>query len=144
MFLGHRRHKLPGHQPPGVHAAQVWLVHRGRGVTGAAACMPRSFVQRGQVRAGGWPTAVATSGAEQRGQVSVYLSSADSTREARWVCNCVLQITQERPGECVTVFCRSHKRLKRMLFNRTKQDKTCKFSRKTSFSSYVQHKNRRS
>ena len=33
--------------------------------------------------------------------------------------------------------------MKRTLFNWTKQDKTCKFSRKSSFSSYVQHKNRR-
>ena len=30
--------------------------------------------------------------------------------------------------------------IKRMLFNWMKQDKTCKFSRKSSFSSYVQHK----
>ena len=29
--------------------------------------------------------------------------------------------------------------IKRTLFNWTKQDKTCKFSRKSSFSSYVQH-----
>ena len=58
-------------------------MHRGRGVTGAAAGMPWSFVQRRQVRAGGRPTAAGTSGAEQRGQVSVYLSSADHTREAR-------------------------------------------------------------
>ena len=55
------------------------------------------------------------------------------------MCHCVLQITQERPGECVTVFCRSHKRLKRMLFNRTKQDKTCKFLMKSSSSSSIQH-----
>ena len=33
--------------------------------------------------------------------------------------------------------------IKRTHFNRTKQDKTCKFSRKSSFSSYVQHKNRK-
>ena len=33
---------------------------------------------------------------------------------------------------------RSEKRSKTMLFNWTKQDKTCKFSRKSSFSSYVQ------
>ena len=33
--------------------------------------------------------------------------------------------------------------IKRTLFNWTKQDKTCKFSRKSSFSSYVQHKNRK-
>ena len=32
------------------------------------------------------------------------------------------------------------KEIKRTIFNRTKQDKTCKFSRKSSFSSYVQHK----
>ena len=30
---------------------------------------------------------------------------------------------------------KTHKRLKRTLFNWTKQDKTCKFSRKSSFSS---------
>ena len=34
------------------------------------------------------------------------------------------------------------KKLKRTLFNSTKQDKTCKFSRNTSFSSCVQHKNK--
>ena len=33
--------------------------------------------------------------------------------------------------------------IKRTIFNWTKQDKTCKFSRKSSFSSYVQHKNRK-
>ena len=33
--------------------------------------------------------------------------------------------------------------IKRMLFNWMKQDKTCKFSRKSSFLSYVQHKNRK-
>ena len=33
--------------------------------------------------------------------------------------------------------------IKRALFNWTKQDKTCKFSRKCSFPSYVQHKNRK-
>ena len=33
--------------------------------------------------------------------------------------------------------------IKRTLFNWTKQDKTCTFSRKSSFSSYVQHKNRK-
>ena len=33
--------------------------------------------------------------------------------------------------------------IKRTLFNWTKQDKTCKFSRKSSFPSYVQHKNSR-
>ena len=33
--------------------------------------------------------------------------------------------------------------IKRTLFNWTKQDKTCKFLRKSSFSSYVQHKNRK-
>ena len=32
--------------------------------------------------------------------------------------------------------------IKRTLFSWTKQDKTCKFSRKSSFSSYVQQKNR--
>ena len=32
--------------------------------------------------------------------------------------------------------------IKRTLFNSTKQDKTCKFSRKSSFSSYVQQKNK--
>ena len=32
---------------------------------------------------------------------------------------------------------------KRALFNWQKQDKTCRFSRKSSFSSYVQHKNRK-
>ena len=37
---------------------------------------------------------------------------------------------------------KTHKRVKNA-FNWTKQDKTCKFSRKSSFSSYVQHKNRR-
>ena len=33
--------------------------------------------------------------------------------------------------------------IKRTLFNWTKQGKMCKFSRKSSFSSYIQHKNRR-
>ena len=33
-------------------------------------------------------------------------------------------------------------KIKRLLFNWTKQDKTWKFSRKSSFSSYVQHKNK--
>ena len=33
--------------------------------------------------------------------------------------------------------------IKRTLFNWTKQDKTCKFSRKSSFSSSIQHKNRK-
>ena len=33
--------------------------------------------------------------------------------------------------------------IKRMLFNWTKQDKTCKFLRKSSFSSYVQQKNKK-
>ena len=37
---------------------------------------------------------------------------------------------------------KTHKKLK-MHFNWTKQDKTCKFSRKSSFSGYVQHKNKR-
>ena len=37
---------------------------------------------------------------------------------------------------------RNTQEVKRTLFNWTKQDKTCKFSRKSSFSSYVQHKNR--
>ena len=32
--------------------------------------------------------------------------------------------------------------IKRMLFNWTKQDKTCTFLRKSSFSSYVQHKDK--
>ena len=35
---------------------------------------------------------------------------------------------------------KTHKRLKRPLFNSTKQGKTCKFSRKSSFSSYLQNK----
>ena len=35
-----------------------------------------------------------------------------------------------------------HKRLKRTLFDWTKQDKTCEFSRKSSFSSNRQHKNK--
>ena len=39
---------------------------------------------------------------------------------------------------------KTHKRLKRMLFNWTKQDKTCNFSRESSFSSYVQHKKAKS
>ena len=38
---------------------------------------------------------------------------------------------------------KTHKRLKRTLFNWTKQDRTYKVSRKSSFSSYVQHKNRK-
>ena len=33
--------------------------------------------------------------------------------------------------------------IKRTLFDRMKQDKTCKFSRNSSFSSYVQHKHRK-
>ena len=33
--------------------------------------------------------------------------------------------------------------IKRTLFNLTKQDRTCEFSRKSSFSRYVQHKNRK-
>ena len=33
--------------------------------------------------------------------------------------------------------------IKRTLFNWTEQDNTCKLSRKSSFSSYVQHKNRK-
>ena len=33
--------------------------------------------------------------------------------------------------------------IKRTLFNQTKQDKTCKFSRKASFSSYLQQYNRK-
>ena len=33
------------------------------------------------------------------------------------------------------IIAKTHKRIKRMLFNWTKQDKTCKFSRKSSFSS---------
>ena len=33
-------------------------------------------------------------------------------------------------------------KIKRMLFNRMKQDKTCTFLRKSSFSSYIQHKNK--
>ena len=33
--------------------------------------------------------------------------------------------------------------IKRTLFNWTKQNKTCKFSRNSSFSSYEQHKNRK-
>ena len=33
--------------------------------------------------------------------------------------------------------------IKRTLFNWTKQDRRCKFSRKSSFSNYVQHKNRK-
>ena len=33
--------------------------------------------------------------------------------------------------------------IKRTLINWTKQDKTCQFSRKSSFSSYVEHKNRK-
>ena len=36
-----------------------------------------------------------------------------------------------------------HKRLYRTLFNWIKQDKTCKISRKSSFSSYVRHKNKK-
>ena len=36
----------------------------------------------------------------------------------------------------------THKRLKERLFYWTKQAKTCSFSRKSSFSSYVQHKNK--
>ena len=40
-------------------------------------------------------------------------------------------------------FPKNKQEIKRTLFNWTKQDKTCKFSRKSSFSSYVQHKNRR-
>ena len=35
-----------------------------------------------------------------------------------------------------------HKRLKRTLFDWTKQDKTCEFSRKSSFPSNRQHKNK--
>ena len=38
-------------------------------------------------------------------------------------------------------FCNTQE-IKRTLFNWTKQNKTCKFSRKSSFSSYVQHKNK--
>ena len=38
---------------------------------------------------------------------------------------------------------KTHKRLKTTLFNWTKQYRTCKFSRKSSFSSYAQHKNRK-
>ena len=37
----------------------------------------------------------------------------------------------------------STQEIKRTLFNWTKQDKTCKFWRKSSFSSYVQHYNRK-
>ena len=40
-----------------------------------------------------------------------------------------------------TVWPKTHKRLKRTLFNGTK-DKMCKFSRKSSFLSYIQHKNK--
>ena len=36
-----------------------------------------------------------------------------------------------------------YKRLRRTLFDWTKRDKMCKFSRKSSFLSYVQHKNRK-
>ena len=37
----------------------------------------------------------------------------------------------------------SHRRLERTLFIRTKQDKRCKFSRKSSYSSHVNHKSRK-
>ena len=37
---------------------------------------------------------------------------------------------------------KTHKRLKERFINRTKQDKTCKFSRKSSLSRYVQQKNK--
>ena len=75
IFSGHRRHKLSWHQPPGVHAAQIWCVHRGRSVAGAAASVPGSPLLRRQVRAGGRSAAAAAGGAEQRGQVSTSLCS---------------------------------------------------------------------
>ena len=37
---------------------------------------------------------------------------------------------------------KTNKRLKKTLFNWTKKDKACKFSKKSSFSSYIQHKNK--
>ena len=75
IFSGHRRHKLSWHQPSGVHTAQIWCVHRGRSVAGAAASVPGSPLLRRQVRAGGRSAAAAAGGAEQRGQVSTSLCS---------------------------------------------------------------------
>ena len=56
------------------------------------------------------------------------------------------ELTKNRPGKSVkTVFdsgqIQNTQQIKRTLFDWTKQDKTCTFSRKSSFSSYVQHKN---
>ena len=44
--------------------------------------------------------------------------------------------------QCSEKISKTHKRLKRTLFNWMKQDKTCKFLRKSSFSSFVLHKNK--
>ena len=58
----------------------------------------------------------------------------------------VVPLSRCSDEEWATVAQRSttRKRSKRTLFNwKKKQDKTCKFSRKSSFSSYVQHKKRK-
>ena len=45
--------------------------------------------------------------------------------------------------DLLCTFIQNTQEIKRTLFNWMKQDKTCKFSRKSSFSSYVQQKNRK-
>ena len=62
----------------------------------------------------------------------------------------MLQVKQEEQKVAVVGYKKIRNReiqntqeIKRTLFNWTKQDKTCKFSSKSSFSSYIQHKNRK-
>ena len=45
--------------------------------------------------------------------------------------------------QCSEIKSQNTQEIKRTLFNWTKQEKTCKFLRKSSFSSYVQYKNRK-
>ena len=74
--------------------------------------------------------------------------------QSRSICDSVLRAATGKKSWLFVSWCfepnlfqgqrsKTHKRLKRTLFKETKQDKTCKFSRKTSFSSYVQQYNRK-
>ena len=76
--------------------------------------------------------------------VNVVVEKMDSPKKAikRWdnessTSKCTARLTS------IEVLFQNTQEIKKTLFNWMKQDKTCKSSRKSSFSSYVQHKHRK-
>ena len=58
-----------------------------------------------------------------------------------WVNICVIWCARPKIHSIIRVFLALNYVIKRTLFKWKKQDKRCKFSKKSSFSNYVQHKN---